>query len=172
MKNQKVSVVIPTYNEERDIGECLKSLGKQSFRNFEIIVVDDGSRDRTREIARKFKKVKLILGAHRGPGFSRNLGARKAGGNILVFVDADMTFDKDYLKNLVNPILKDKTGKIIGTTHDYEVATNTQSWISALWGRERVRKEDAHKINIFRAIRKDKFLELGGFDPTNIDLDR
>ena len=78
-----ISVVIPTYNEEKDIGLCLSSLKEQSYKNLEVIVVDDGSTDKTREIVKKFKKIKLIEGEHKGPGFSRNIGARHAKGDIL-----------------------------------------------------------------------------------------
>jgi len=160
-----VSIIIPTYNEEKDIAECLKSLKIQSLRNFETIIVDDGSTDRTIEIAKKFR-VKIVKGEHRGPGYSRNLGARTARGSILVFVDADMTFDKDYLKNLIAPLIKDK--RLIGSTHDYEIAGNLKNIWSRCWGNVRVdgRGKKVPSWGIpFRAIRKDKFLELGGFDP-------
>lgn len=167
-KRYFISIIIPTYNEEKDIPECLDSLLNQSFKNFEIIVVDDGSTDRTKEIIKEFqkkdKRIKLIEGEHKGPGFSRNLGAKKAKGEILVFVDADMTFDKNYIKNLIKPILKDKTGKILGTTHDYEAVKNIDNIWSRCWGKVRISKEDAKEVKIFRAIRKEKFLEMGGFD--------
>jgi glycosyltransferase involved in cell wall biosynthesis len=161
---EKISAVIPTYNEEKDIEDCLKSLNSQSIEPIEIIIVDDGSTDDTVKIAKKYK-VKILKQNHQGPGAARNLGAKNASGNILIFIDADMTFDKDYLKNLTKPILENKDKKIIGTTHDYEIATNTNNVWSSLWGKIRISKDIAHTITIFRAIRKDKFLELGGFDP-------
>ena len=158
-----VSVIIPAYNEEKDIGNCLNSLKKQRYKNFEIIVVDDGSTDNTKKIVKIYKNIRLIKGEHKGPGFSRNLGARRARGQILVFVDADMMFRKDYIKNLIKPITKNK--EIIGTTHDYEIAVNNENWISRLWGKIRVNKENTEDVKIFRAIRKSKFRKLGGFDP-------
>ena len=161
--NPIISVIIPTYNEEKDIADCLKSLGKQSFKKTEIIVVDDGSTDHTKEVIKKFNKVKLINGEHLGPGYSRNIGAKIAKGRILVFIDSDMEFDKDYIKNLISPILKNK--KVIGTTHDTELVENTGNIWSKCWGKIRVSKENAKEVKIFRAIRKDKFLEFGGFDP-------
>src|SRR3990167_7427329 len=139
----KVSVVIPTYNEEKDIISCIKSLFNQTYKKFEIIVVDDGSTDKTLDIIAQFKKVRVLKQNHLGSGVARNLGAKYAKGQILVFVDADMTFDKDYLKNLIKPILKDKIGNVIGTTHDYEIATNTDNIYSSLYGRVRVGKEQA-----------------------------
>lgn len=158
-----MTVIIPTYNEEGDIPFCIKSLKEQSYKNIEVIIVDDGSTDKTLDIISKFKGIKIIKGKHKGPGFSRNLGASKARGEVLVFIDSDMTFSKNYIKNLVSPIFKDKS--IIGTTHDYEIVENTSNIWSKCWGKIRVSKEDAHKIKVFRAIRKSLFLKLGGFNP-------
>lgn len=174
-KKQKVSVVIPAYNEEKDILACLESLMKQSYKNLEVIIVDDGSKDNTRKIVKSFgdrhKNVFLIKNNHQGPGASRNLGAKKSKGEILVFVDADMTFDENYIKNLVRPFQLYKD--IIGTTHSYEVAINTDNLWSNLWGKERVKHKSQKNVkkpkflkgHIFRAIDKKKFLDLGGFDP-------
>jgi len=165
-----LSVIIPSYNEEKDIAECLNSLKKQSYKNFEIILVDDGSTDKTITIAKKFSKVKILKQNHQGPGKARNLGAKNAKGSILIFVDSDMTFDKDYLKHLIKPLIEDKTGKIIGSTHDYEEAKNTHNIWSDLWGKIRISTQDrdpkiyAGDVKIFRAIWKKKFFELGGFD--------
>jgi glycosyltransferase involved in cell wall biosynthesis len=160
----KISVIIPTYNEEKDIEGCLKSLKSQSIKDIEIILVDDGSTDNTIEISKKYG-ITILKQNHQGPGAARNLGAKNSTGDILIFIDADMAFDKEYLKNLTKPILEDKTKKIIGTTHDYEIATNTDNIWSSLWGEIRVSKETAKEVKIFRAIRKDKFLAFGGFDP-------
>ena len=162
----QVSIIIPGYNEEKDIGKCISSLQMQSFFDFEMIIVDDGSIDKTVEIVKSFqkkdKRIKLIKGNHKGPGFSRNLGANKSKGKILVFIDSDMTFDKDYLKNLIVSMQKDKN--LIGTTHDYEIANNLDNLWSRCWGKNRIDLRNKELGGIFRAIRKDKFLELGGFD--------
>jgi len=156
-----ISVIIPAYNEEKDIAECLESLKKQSFKKFEIIVVDDGSNDNTLGIIRGFRGIRVLKGEHQGPGFSRNLGAKVARGGILIFVDADMTFDRNYLKNLIDPIIK---GKAYGTAHGVEYASNLQNIWSRCGGKTRVDpKTKEHAI--FRAIRKDIFFEKGGFDP-------
>lgn len=156
-----LSVIIPVHNEEKDIGQALESLKQQSLKPKEIIIVDDGSVDSTLKIAKRFN-VKILKQNHQGPGKARNLGAKHASGNILIFIDADMTFDKDYLKNLVSPIINSR--EVIGTTHDYEIVLNTKNIWSRCWGKIRVSKEQAKDVKIFRAIRKDKFLELGGFD--------
>lgn len=163
----KISVIMPVYNEEKDILGCLVSLKEQTYNDFEIVIVDDGSTDNTKKIVENFKKhyknVSLIEGKHKGPGFSRNLGVKLAIGEILVFVDADMTFDKDYIAKLISPIITDK--KVIGTTHELELVKNTKNVWSHCWGRVRVSKEEAKEIKIFRAIKKNDFLKMGGFSP-------
>jgi len=164
-----LSIIIPVFNEEKDISECLNSLLMQTYKNFEIIIVDDGSMDGTLDVCKNFSKinknikVRIFNQNHQGPGAARNLGAKNSKGQILIFIDADMTFDKNYLKYLVKPILNKK---IIGTTHELEVVKNIENIWSRCWGKVRVSKESSKKDSkIFRAIRKDKFLELGGFDP-------
>lgn len=166
MKNRLVSAVIPMYNEQKDIAECLTSLKKQTYHKIEIILVDDGSTDDTIKIAKQTAtkerlNVVILNQKHQGPGKARNLGASKAKGDILVFVDSDMTFDKDYIKNLIKPI----NDGVIGTTHDFEIVKNTKKIWSKCWGSVRVSPKNAHEVKIFRAIQRKKFLEMGGFDP-------
>jgi len=165
-KNPKVSIIIPAYNEEKDIGKCITSLLEQSYRNIEIIVVDDGSKDRTREIVKRFKKVKLVEGEHKGPGFSRNLGARHAKGEILGFVDADMTFDKNYIKNLIQPIIK---GEAVGTEEAIQINPDKNNIWWRCWMGNSPTSSGVHKNregHVFRAILKSEFLRMGGFDPS------
>src|SRR3990167_7735865 len=95
-----ISIVIPTFNEQKTIGECLKSLKNQTYKPIEITVVDDGSSDSTRNIVEDSQNIKLLTQGHKGPGQARNLGVANAKGEILVFVDADMTFDKNFIKQL------------------------------------------------------------------------
>jgi glycosyltransferase involved in cell wall biosynthesis len=157
-----LSIIIPTYNEEKDIASTIKSLLAQVYKKFEIIIVDDGSNDNTIKVASSFNKVRVLEQNHKGPGAARNLGVKSSRGEILIFVDADMTFREDYLSNLINPIIKDK--RVIGTTHDNEIVENVNNIWSRCWGRVRVSPKNVQEVKIFRAIRKDKFLEFGAFD--------
>ena len=172
MKNKLVSVIIPIYNEEEVIENCLESLAKQSYKDLEVILVDDGSTDRTLEIIRNWKfeigNLKLLEQKHMGPGVARNLGASEANGDILVFVDADMAFDKNFVKDLVKPILD---GKSIGTFSKNEFVTNKDNIWSICWNINRnlpadrmIGKNYPNSAPVFRAILKDKFLKVGGFD--------
>lgn len=161
-KKPLLSIIIPAYNEERDIGKCLKSLENQSYKKFEIIVVDDGSTDKTREIVKNFKKIKLLKQKHKGPGEARNFGAKNARGEILILLDADMILDKDYLKYLIKPILKEGA---IGTEEGLHLVNNLDSIWSRCWGKVLTADENRKEDYIFRAIRKKDFMRMGGFDP-------
>jgi glycosyltransferase involved in cell wall biosynthesis len=83
------SVIIPTYNRAHFLVETLKSVFAQTFTDYEIVVVDDGSTDRTEEVLRGFKELTLLRQQHKGPGAARNLGAARAHGQYLAFLDSD-----------------------------------------------------------------------------------
>jgi glycosyltransferase involved in cell wall biosynthesis len=84
-----VSVIIPTYNYAHFIGEAIESVREQTYRNFEIIVVDDGSTDGTREVVARFPEVRYQFQTNQGIAAARNAGMRASQGNYLVFLDAD-----------------------------------------------------------------------------------
>lgn len=170
----KVSAILPVYNEEEHIGGCLASLAKQDYPDFEVVVVDDGSTDNAKLKAQNLKpqfkshNFTFLQQSQQGPGKARNLGAEKAKGEILVFVDADMEFERDFISKLVAPIV---LGKTIGTFSKEEYLLNKDNAWARCWnlnmGRpaERMVPADySDEAPVFRAIRKDKFLEAGGFD--------
>ncbi len=170
----KVSVIIPIYNEEGVIDACLASLSKQTFKDLEIIVVDDGSSDETLS---KIKGVKLLKQEHKGPGAARNLGVSQASGEILVFVDADMTFEPDFVEKLIEPISDPTSPKGLrgarGTFSKDEYVSNwdnvwARCWsINSGWESKRRHFRDyPSKQKVFRAILKSEFEKVGGFDET------
>lgn len=85
----KVSALMPVYNTERFIGEAIESVLAQDYDDIEIIVVDDGSTDRTAEIAKSYPKVRYILKEHSGIMTTRNRTLREATGEFITFIDAD-----------------------------------------------------------------------------------
>ena len=169
MKPPKVSVIIPCFNEQDTITDCLQSLGQQSLRPLEIIVIDDGSTDQTVRKVNRFisnKTIKLYQQSHLGPGAARNLGASKSRGDILVFVDADMTFDHHFIAKLIAPI----NPSIIGTFTKAELVSNSANPWAASWSLLRGFKSGRmHPDNypdhqpVFRAITKAAFQKAGGF---------
>lgn len=164
----KLSVIIPTFNEEGTIAACISSLRTQNYLDFEIIAVDDGSKDKTLGIL-KGSGVKVLSQKHRGPGAARNLGAKHATGEILIFIDADMTFDKNFLRNLVKPII---AGKTKGTFSKYEYVSNWDNLWARCWNinqnweeKRRHPKNYPDTQKVFRAIVKKEFDRVGGFTP-------
>lgn len=99
-----VSVIVPAYNAEKYISECLDSLLAQSLKTIEIVIVDDGSTDKTREIVLEYQKknscIKLLQQARQGAGAARNRGMDYAEGKYIVFLDADDFFEIDFLKTV------------------------------------------------------------------------
>lgn len=162
-----VSVIIPVYNEEKTIADCLFSLSQQSYKEMEIIVVDDGSTDKTLQVLSEYQ-ISILKQKHLGAGAARNLGAKKAAGEILVFVDADMTFAKDFIKNLIDPIIK---GKSKGTFTKEEYVSNWNNTWARCWNyneglseKKRIPPDYPDNSPVFRAILKLEFDKINGFD--------
>ncbi|RJQ38906.1 glycosyltransferase [Candidatus Microgenomates bacterium] len=166
-KSPLLSVVIPVYNEEKYLSNCFISLKNQTYKNFEVIIVDDGSTDKSHKLIKKYNFIYLKQ-KHKGSGAARNLGASKAKGEILVFADADMAFDKNYLINLIKPILNENA---IGTFTKDELVGNQNNIWSKCWSinnglpvNRRIPQNYHETENVFRAITKKYFFKAGGFD--------
>ena len=109
-----LSIVIPTLNEEKYLPKLLNCLKNQSYKNFEIIIVDANSEDKTKEVASKLKesfKIKIINSEKRNPGYQRNLGLKNAINERVLFLDADTKIPNDFLKKALEEI-KDKNIEI------------------------------------------------------------
>ena len=91
-----LSVIIPTFNEEKYLPKLLESIKKQTYKDYEIIVADATSKDRTRQMAKKYN-CRVIKGGM--PAIGRNNGAKIAKGDILLFLDADSIIEKDFISN-------------------------------------------------------------------------
>ena len=102
--NPKVSVIIPTYNSEDYIAQALESLFNQTYRNFEIILIDDASTDSTVQIARSFRDKRLQIlknSQNRGVSYGRNRGIRQAKGNWIALLDSDDWYAPQRLEKLL-----------------------------------------------------------------------
>lgn len=106
----KISVIIPVYNTEQYLSFCLDSVLLQSFKDFEVICVNDGSTDKSEKILENYSKfdgrIKYINTSHKGAGGARNEGLKVACGEFITFVDSDDTISPLMLENLYNDILK------------------------------------------------------------------
>ncbi|HVA96932.1 MAG TPA: glycosyltransferase family 2 protein [Candidatus Acidoferrales bacterium] len=167
-KSPLVSIIIPVYNEERYLTYCLSSLINQTYKYTEIIIIDDGSTDKSLDIANKYD-IQLFRQKHQGPGIARNYGAGLAKGEILAFLDADMKYDKKYIEKLIDPIIKKG---VVGTFNKDELIANPDNIWADCWRINSDLPPGRHapeilpdKIVVFRAILKSSFIRVGGFDP-------
>ena len=99
----KFSIIIPVYNVEKYIDGCLKSVMNQTFKDYEVIVVNDGTKDNSMDIVKKYD-VKVIEQKNQGLSAARNTGVKHAKGDYLIFLDSDDSWNKDLLKELSKSI--------------------------------------------------------------------
>ena len=99
----KFSIIIPVYNVEKYIDDCLKSIMNQTYKDYEVIVVNDGTKDNSMEIVKKYN-VKVIEQKNKGLSAARNTGVKVAKGDYLIFLDSDDSWNKDLLKELSKSI--------------------------------------------------------------------
>ena len=167
MSKPLVSVVIPTFNRGYCLEESIRSVLQQSFVDFELIVVDDGSTDNTSELVARFPAVKLIrLEKNRGVSFARNRGMVEAQGDCIAFLDSDDLWEKDKLASQVKWI-----------EQGFHAVYTDEIWIR---NRVRVNPMNKHRKysgDIFRyclplcivspssvLLRAEVLREVGGFD--------
>ncbi len=169
---QLVSIIIPVYNEGRFISKCLESINNQTYKNFEVIVINDGSTDNSVDLVRDSRNVSLFMQVHSGPGSAKNFGTRVAKGEILVFIDGDMYLDKDYLKNIIKPLINKEC---IATYTTEEYVANIDNIWAKCWNinvglshaspARRINLNDETLGMAIRAVFKKNFILYGGFDP-------
>lgn len=106
----EISIVIPVYNVDKYLKGCLDSILAQTFKDFEVICIDDGSTDKSLEILEEYKnadsRVTILNQQHQGAGTARNLGLEHAKGKYIQFLDSDDYFEPDMLEELHNHALK------------------------------------------------------------------
>lgn len=112
MRNIKISVIVPVYNVEKYISECIESLINQTFKDIEIILINDGSTDRTGEICRKYSeddnRILLIDKENEGLSIARNTGLSMAKGEYIAFVDSDDFIDHNMLEIMYDKAIETK----------------------------------------------------------------
>ncbi|MEK6968541.1 MAG: glycosyltransferase [Nanoarchaeota archaeon] len=101
----KVSVIVPAYNEEKYLAKTLKTLKEQTYRDYELIVVDNNSKDKTNQIAKKFAD-RVVVEKKKGYHNATNRGAKEARGEIICFCDADSLYPKDWLQKIMDDFRK------------------------------------------------------------------
>jgi glycosyltransferase involved in cell wall biosynthesis len=166
-----ISVIIPTYYEEKHIGELIESLNNQIMQPFEIIVADGQSKDKTREIATKLG-AKVVEGGK--VAFGRNAGAKVAQSEILVFMDADTVLkDRTFLGEIYLQFIKSncdlgsidfKANPKESTPFGFVSGSIIYSGINLVRKVESIFKKNHFQMGIFMLVKKNVFEDIGGFD--------
>lgn len=153
-----VSIVVPVYNVESYIDKCLDSIINQTYKNIEIIVINDGSTDRSGDICEKWEKtgyITYISKKNEGLGATRNLGIKIAKGEYLLFVDSDDWLTSDSVEKMVKHIDKDALTDVIAFSQYYEFDDQIKS-LKIIRQNELIGVEP-----IFEETRKRKYLLYG-----------
>jgi glycosyltransferase involved in cell wall biosynthesis len=168
MKKPLFSIIVPAYNEEKTIRQCLRSLKGQTFRDFEIIVVNNNSTDKTAEIAKKEVK-KVLLEKKQGYIYAVNRGAREAKGEFISFADADSFYPADWLLKAAKWIeKKPHIVGLYGTTkfYDYNPIFNFLSWLTFSVFLHFSKLLGHHNTAGFNFIMRRKiYFQVGGYNP-------
>jgi glycosyltransferase involved in cell wall biosynthesis len=158
--NSLVSVIITTKNEQAVIGRLLESIKMQSYPKIEVIVVDNKSADRTKQIAKKYTKLVYNAGPERSA--QRNYGAKKAKGDFLFFLDADMELSKNVVAQGVRAIVRsNKIGMIV--VPEISIAQKYWEKVKA-FERSFYNESGDDKIDAARFFKREVFTKVGGYD--------
>jgi len=165
-----ISVVIPVYNSEKTLRLCLESICHQQTcleNQYEVIIIDDGSKDRSVDIAKTYP-VRYFFQKNQGPGVARNHGVARSRGKIVLFTDSDCVPEPDWIEEMVRPIRRKNFIAVKGAY--VKPGPGAASRFAQLEFEERYDKlEKAPSIDMVdtyaAAFVKNCFLEAGGFDP-------
>lgn len=135
-KIPQVSIILPIYNVEKYLDETIKSLLKQTMKNIEIICIDDGSTDKSLEIAQFYSKkhsnIKIIAKKHEGAGIARNIGIKNAKGEYLLILDSDDIFEPTLCEKAYNRAKLFNADVILFQANKYETSTKEIKKFSVL----------------------------------------
>lgn len=161
--NPLVSIIIPTRNSEKTLEKCLESIKNQSYKNIEIIIVDQESEDKTLEIATKYGAKIFNLSKplfYTPPTKSRNTGAKGSSGEVFYHLDSDMELSSDLIKESIEKLINNnEIGALI--VHEIDITSGFWSKVKAFerkcyWGND--------NIESARIVRKDIFDKVSGYD--------
>lgn len=156
----KVSIIIPCYNVEKYLGECLDSVLAQDERNFEVIIIDDGSVDDTLEIAKAYEKqdarIAVMHQENRGVSAARNMGLSAARGEWITFVDGDDLITSDMLSVMLSAT-DEKTDMVV-CAHETFGDTQECFWPQAMW--PKLKGEKRRRAVALRLIEGDSILNI------------
>ncbi len=162
MIDKKVTFIVPLKNEERTIRQCIDSIINQMVDGDQVIVVDNGSTDRSPEIVEEYKSILFLENGDVSIGCLRNIGAKSAQGDVLGFIDADCVLRQGWRNEVFRSF---ENPKIVATGSKY-ILPEKPHWIERVWFSQK--KEFPGSVAYINsgnlAVRKDDFDRVGGFD--------
>ncbi len=166
----KYSLIVPAYNEEKYIANCLKSLKNQSYKDFEIIVINNNSTDKTKEIARRYTK-RIYDEKKKGYIYAMNKGAKKAKGKYMCECAADTIYPRNWLKKVDHEFKKDNSlAGVYGSFNIYDanwVINFLSGFCYDLFNYIAILLGMRFTVGSNFVYRRDLFLKLNGFSKDN-----
>ena len=171
----KYSIIVPVYNRPDEVDELLQSLCEQSLKDFEVVIVEDGSQKDCKEVAGRYTDrldVKYFMKPNSGPGQSRNYGAERAQGDYLLVLDSDVVLPTGYLQAVDDELRRQPADAFGGPDAAHPSFTDVQKAISYSMtsffttggirgGKKKLDKFYPRSFNM--GIRREVYLQLGGF---------
>lgn len=171
----RYSIIVPVYNRPDEVDELLSSLAKQTYSDFEAVIVEDGSKDKCEHIVEKYKdsfKVEYYFKENSGPGQTRNYGAERSSGEYLLILDSDCILPVDYLKAVNEELTKNPCDAFGGPDRAHSSFSPTQKAINYAMtsffttggirgGKKKLDKFYPRSFNL--GIKKSVYEALGGF---------
>ena len=171
----KYSIIVPVFNRPNEVNELLQSLTKQTLTNFEVVIVEDGSKVTCKNICDKYSEeldLKYFMKENSGPGQSRNYGAERASGEYLIILDSDVVLPENYMKAIDDEINENPADAFGGPDRAHDSFTDTQKAISYSMtsffttggirgGKKKLDKFYPRSFNM--GIKRDVYTKLNGF---------
>lgn len=171
----KYSVIVPVFNRPEEVDELLDSLTQQTLRNFDVVIVEDGSQKPCRQVCDKYADrldIKYFMKGNSGPGQSRNYGVERADGEYVIILDSDVVLPKGYLQAIEAELQREPCDAFGGPDRAHDSFTNTQKAISYSMtsffttggirgGKKKLDKFYPRSFNM--GIRRELYQKLGGF---------
>ncbi|MBR6605350.1 MAG: glycosyltransferase [Prevotella sp.] len=171
----KYSIIVPVYNRPDEVDELLESLCKQRFKDFEVIIVEDGSSVNCKDVCSKYMErlnMKYFMKQNSGPGLSRNYGAERSSGEYLIVLDSDVVLPEGYLQAVEDELQRQPADAFGGPDRAHDSFTDTQKAISYSMtsffttggirgGKKKLDKFYPRSFNM--GIRRESYMKLGGF---------
>ncbi|WP_416353468.1 glycosyltransferase family 2 protein [Agrilactobacillus fermenti] len=162
MKEPLVSIIVPVYNVQSYLQQCITSLKNQDYSNYEVIIVDDGSTDNSRQILKNevtdLSNFVLILESeNHGQAYARNIGLDKAKGDYILFVDSDDYVREDFVKSSVAAIVEDDVDVVVfNIVNVTDKGSRSTKWGTTL---DTASTSSVNKIYRKRLWENERFLE-------------